>query len=182
MFFALTGIALSIYPVYEGLYSDIGQKMELIRQWNDLGLKELPEEAVDAVREQLVSELESDAGRVEATIALLAGKTSENTVPKLIGKFFAGMALLLITYGVMFIFYWAETGKKYRKNIWRENKHILFILILMGVLNALVPFMSIVVNYIFIPSCLALLVALIMLARDHAQKQAKESDKSRPDL
>lgn len=182
VFFALTGIALSIYPVYEGLYTDTSKKMELIQQWNGLEVGKLPEEAIEAVREQLASELKSSTGKVEATIALLSNKTSENTFSTYVWKFLTGMALLLITYGVMFIFYWAETGKKYRKHILRANRYIIFILIIMGVLNMFVPFMSIVVNYIFIPSCLALLVALIMLARSHAQKQAKESEESRPDI
>ncbi len=177
VFFALTGIAMSIYPVYEGLYDDTSKKIALIKQWNDLGIEELPAEAIDAVREQLEGELKSNAGRVEATITLLSNKTSGYSVWKCVGKFFAGMSLLLITYGILFVFHYMETEKKYRKGVWRDNMYIIIIMLIMGILNMCIPFMSTVVNYIFIPSCLTLLVALIMLIRNYAKKQIEESIK-----
>lgn len=179
---AMTGIIMSIYPAYEGLYNDTGKKLGLIKQWKELGYKDLPVEIMDAVYEQLSKELESNNGRVEATITLLLNKKAPGQFwRKYVYKFLTGGMFYLFVYGSIFIFCLIELEvKEDRKNLWIQNKFVGLIWLFMSVVNAFIPFISPSINYIFMPSCLTLLVAVMSILRNEVKEHIRQKANSSP--
>lgn len=159
---ALTGIALTAYPVYEGLYKDTEKKIDLIKKWKDIGGKPLAPETLDIVYNQLSLELANNNGRLETAMSIFGQQAPQQSPLTFIVKFLTGGLLYFFVYGVMMIFYLYKHYDPERIiNLLKRYSYIFFIWLGMSIINLLIPFISISVNYIFIPSCLSLIAAVI---------------------
>jgi hypothetical protein len=164
---AAAGIGLTVYPVYEGLYGDTERKIKLIKEWRSIdSVTLIPEKAKDVVFEQLCTELENSGSRVEATLSILSKKRANDSAWTYIWKFFAGLSLFFLTYGMTLFFYFVQKRDKKTSlgaKIISDNVHIIVITLCLGAINAVIPFVSPIINYVFLPSCLSLLSAIIMM-------------------
>lgn len=159
---ALTGIALTAYPVYEGLYKDTEKKIDLIKKWKDVGGKPLASETLDIVYNQLSLELANNNGRLETAMSIFGQQAPQQSPLTFIVKFLTGGALYFFVYGVMMIFYlYKHYAPEKIMNLLKRYSYIFFIWLGMSIINMLIPFISISVNYIFIPSCLSLIAAVV---------------------
>ncbi len=160
---AVAGIVLTIYPVYNGLENETEKDIQLIQQWNGVdGARELPQDVLNAVYDRLSNELRNNSGKVETVAAFFSKPIDRHSGWQLIWKIFAGPALFFFTYGISLIFKLRETDEDCKKKVWRQNKHIYITILFMALINLLIPFVSPIINYIFVPSCLSLVTALSM--------------------
>ncbi len=164
---AFAGLAVSLYPAYNGLYNDAGDKIDLINKWNGMGhYEKVDSTTVGVVYRQLVDELTGDSGKIESTIAVLAKQKGESNNWTLLFKFLAGGALYFMTYVLMTIFFLAAGYRKTRsrgvlyQDMWQYS-FVLVIWLAMSLVNMAIPFVSVSVNYCLVPSFLTLVVAAV---------------------
>ncbi len=178
---SIMGIVVSVYPVYESVHNNTSRKIALAREWQGLeNARKLPPETMDALYDQLVEELNSNHGRVEATFASLSKSESEKSFCHIIWKFlFGGLLYAFFYFAIMYFLCRSLSGNNNnaRERLFKRHWPVLVIWFIMGVVNALIPFYSPLVNYVFFPSCFTLLYAVGSLLRNVAIKHVQDSTK-----
>lgn len=172
---ALFGLALSFYSVNQRLDDDVEKKIRLIKEWKEIGAdKALSSEAIEIVYNQLLDQLEQPAGGVESFF-LSAKNNSNGFLETLALKFVTGALLFLFVYGanVMWLLF-SYRGKGKIKHLLLARIYYVYIFLALGTINALIPFVSVEVNYLFFPSILTLVVAIVVLLKDEQDKRRKE--------
>lgn len=172
---AITGIMLSVYPVYEGLYGDTEKKIGLIKKWQELGenYQALKPETVNAVYNQLSQEIGSKKGRLETTISILSTQSPEQSACTYILKFLTGGMLYFFVYGMMLIFILINNRTGSRKQLFKRSFFVIPIWVGLCLANTFIPFFSVSVNYIFLPSCLTLVAAVMSILWSEANPEYK---------
>lgn len=176
---ALFGLALSFYSVNQRLDDDVEKKIRLIKEWKEIGSdKALSPEAIEAVYDQLLDQLEQPAGGVESFF-LSAKNNSNGFLETLALKFVTGALLFLFVYGVnvMWLLF-SYRGKGKIKHLLLARIYYVYIFLALGTINALIPFVSVEVNYLFFPSILTLVFAIVVLLKDELDRKWKEAMKN----
>jgi hypothetical protein len=166
---SIAGIIVSAYPFYESVHNNTKRKIELIKEWQGIkNAKELPTTTTNAIYEQLVKDLESDERKVEAAIASQTKKISKQSCENYVWKFVAGGWLYGIVYFPVLLFCWFFMPYK---AVFKNNWPVFVIWLSMNALNTFIPFLSFLINCIFIPSCFALLLVIGSLLRNEVKEQ-----------
>lgn len=167
---SLAGCLLSIYPIYDSLNMNAGHKVELIKLWNELGYEKISQFEIDAVRLEVKSELQNTNGTLDRMLSMLWEKSTYMPWITFIFKFLFGGVLYIFVYGLN-VWFKIEQLKLQGKShlslpIKKRRRDVLRIWLALSVINMIFPVFSPSFNYIFLPSCLTLLVAIIFLIWD----------------
>ncbi|MDR0954898.1 MAG: hypothetical protein LBM20_05920 [Rikenellaceae bacterium] len=171
---ALTGIALSAYPIYNDLHSNVAQKIELIKEWNSLDFKILQPELMDTMYNQVYTELTGGNRTAEQLVSTFKKQVLPYSLKTCLLKALMGMALYLFIYGTRLLCLVNRRRTNKYIQIIRPVKLFIFSCAFLGVLNAAIPFVSILFNYVFIPSCLTLVFALISMVCAEVNERINE--------
>lgn len=128
------------------------------------------------VFDQHITELQNYPDKLEGIICILSNIRPEQTASTFILKFITGGLLFLFVYGLKLIFTLinlplTRDRNLFRRQLLRRYFYVVYIGIAMGVLNALIPFTTFTVNYIFFPSLITCVITAMGLIYNEVNKR-----------
>lgn len=176
---AFLGVVITLKPMQNSLYLNynIEKKIELVKKWKEVSNQELSGDKMA----RLKTEVEKAIGNENELVSKLSYSPPET----FIFKFIAGGFLFLLVYGLNLMLVKIACKQNYDLvgvKIFLRNRHILYMWLCLSIVNMLIPYISFEINYVFIPSCLTILSAGIMLVWYDAKQLVASSCRKKRDI